>query len=257
MRILMLGDVTAPCGVRYLQEKLWQFRREKKIDFVSVNAENASFIGGADQAAAEALLSAGADVLTGGNHTMQTHSVHTYLEHSDRMLRPLNYPAAVPGCGYTVLDAMGYRVLVLNAMGTVHMDPTLDNPFTAIERVLERMEGHYDFGILDFHAEATGEKYAIGHYFDGKIQIIVGTHTHVPTADEQILPKGSGYVSDLGMCGPSGGILGIKSEVIMHRCRLHLPMHYEVAEGAPVAQGVIFTLNTDSCRVTDVERITF
>lgn len=257
MKILMIGDVTDPSGVQYLKERLWDVRRRYGIDFVAVNAENASFIGGADQVLAETLLEAGADVLTGGNHTMQRLSVHAFLDSDDRMLRPLNYPAAVPGRGYTVLDAQGYRMLVLNAMGTVHMEPTLDSPFYAIDRVLAREEGRYDFAMLDFHAEAAGEKGAIAHYFDGRIQIIAGTHTHVPTADMQILPKGTGFVTDLGMCGPSGGVLGINADVIIERSMLHLPKKYEAATGAVSADGVIFTLDTGSKKVTALERIKF
>ena len=257
MKILMIGDVTDPSGVQYLKERLWDVRRRYGIDFVAVNAENASFIGGADQVLAETLLEAGADVLTGGNHTMQRLSVHALLDSDERMLRPLNYPAAVPGRGYTILDAQGYRMLVLNAMGTVHMEPTLDSPFYAIDRVLAREEGRYDFAMLDFHAEAAGEKGAIAHYFDGRIQIIAGTHTHVPTADMQILPKGAGFVTDLGMCGPSGGVLGINADVIIERSMLHLPKKYEAATGAVSADGVIFTLDTGSKKVTAVERIKF
>ena len=257
MKILMVGDVTDPSGVQYLKERLWQERKRHGIDFVAVNAENASFIGGADQILAETLLEAGADVLTGGNHTMQRLSIHSFLENDARMLRPLNYPAAVPGRGYTVLDAQGYRVLVLNAMGVVHMEPTLDNPFYAIDRVLDREEGHYDFAILDFHAEAAGEKGAIAHYFDGRIQIIAGTHTHVPTADQQILPKGTGFVTDLGMCGPTGGVLGINADVIIERSMLHLPKKYEAAEGPVSVDGVIFTLDPSAKRVTAIERIKF
>ncbi len=257
MKILMVGDVTDPSGVEYLKAHLWDVRKQNGIDFAAVNAENASFIGGADPILAETLLDAGADVLTGGNHTMQRLSVHAFLESDDRMLRPLNYPAAVPGRGYTVLDAQGYRVLVLNAMGTVHMEPSLDNPFYAIDRVLAREEGHYDFAILDFHAEAAGEKGALAHYFDGRIQIIAGTHTHVPTADVQILPKGTGFVTDLGMCGPTGGVLGIKADVIIERSMLHLPKKYEAADGPVRAEGVIFTLDTGAKKVVSAERIQF
>ena len=188
---------------------------------------------------------------------MQRISAHAFLERDERMLRPLNYPAAVPGRGYSILDAMGYRMLVLSAMGTVHIEPCLDNPFYAIERVLDREEGHYDFAMLDFHAEAAGEKGAMAHYFDGRIQVIAGTHTHVPTADMQILPRGTGFVTDLGMCGPSGGVLGIDAKVIIERSMLHLPRKYEAATGEVFADGVIFTLDTSSKKITAVERIRF
>ena len=257
MKILAIGDIYGTQGLACAEQRLRRLRDAEGADMVIVNAENVSPANGTDVRGAQALFDAGADVLTGGNHTMQRLSIHSFLENDSRMLRPLNYPAAVPGRGYTVLDAQGYRVLVLNAMGVVHMEPTLDNPFYAIDRVLDREEGHYDFAILDFHAEAAGEKGAIAHYFDGRIQIIAGTHTHVPTADLQILPKGTGFVTDLGMCGPTGGVLGINADVIIERSMLHLPKKYEAAEGPVSVDGVIFTLDPSAKRVTAIERIKF
>ncbi len=257
MNILMLGDVTDIRTVSYLKEKLIGVRRARHIDFVTANAENACFITGANPETAEALLDAGIDVLTGGNHTLQCHSIHPYLEDSLRMLRPVNYPATVPGSGYTIADASGYRMLVINALGVVDMQPVLDNPFTAVDRVLKREEGHYDFAMLDFHAEATGEKVAMGRYLDGRVHIIAGTHTHVPTADHSVLPGGSGYVTDLGMCGPTDGVLGIKTKIILARNVDRMPARFEPAEGDIRAEGVLFTLNTAAGRVEKTERISF
>ena len=173
------------------------------------------------------------------------------------MIRPINFGADAPGSGYTVINASGWRVLVISAMGNVHIEPCLDSPFSYIERALAREEGAYDLAILDIHAEATGEKLAIAHAFDGKIQVIFGTHTHVPTADEQILPKGTGYITDIGMCGESGGILGMDADSVVKRMRSHLPLKFEAAKGAPKADGVIFTLNESTKRVTAIERISF
>ncbi len=257
MNILMLGDVTDLRTVTYLKDKLADLRRAHHIDFVSANAENACFITGANPDTADSLLDAGVDVLTGGNHTLQCHSIHSYLEDSSRMLRPINYPAAVPGTGYTILDAAGYRMLVISALGVVDMQPILDNPFTAVDRVLAREEGHYDFVMLDFHAEATGEKVAMGRYLDGRVHIIAGTHTHVPTADNSVLPGGSGYVTDLGMCGPQDGVLGIKTQVILDRNVHRMPTRFEPAEGDIRAQGVLFSLNTATGRVESTQRISF
>ena len=195
MKILVIGDVTSAGGVAHLEKNLWKYRTEERIDLCIVNAENAGFITGADRTAAERLLSAGADCLTGGNHTLRNHSVYSYLDDSKNMLRPINFGDTAPGAGYTILDAAGYRALIISAMGNVGIQPTLDSPFGYIDRLLAREEGRYDFAILDIHAEATGEKLAIAHAYDGKINVIFGTHTHVPTADEQILPNGTGYIS--------------------------------------------------------------
>ena len=256
MRILTLGDVTDPRAVTYLEEHLWAFRRAEKIDFTVLNAENAGFITGPGPEDAMRLLKAGADVLTGGNHTLQKKALHPLLEEDARLLRPVNYPAEVPGVGYTILPANGYRMLVINALGRVEMEP-IDCPFHAIDRILEREQGQYDFSILDFHAEATGEKVGMGRYLDGRVHIIFGTHTHVPTADEQVLPHGTGYITDVGMCGVANGVLGIASEGILQRFLTRLPERYQPAEGPIAAQGAIFTLSESTGRVTSVRRVTF
>ena len=171
------------------------------------------------------------------------------------MLRPVNFGDSAPGRGYTVLDCMGYRMLVISAMGNVHIEPVLDSPFVYIDRVLSEMKGKYDFSILDIHAEATGEKLAVAHAYDGKINVIFGTHTHVQTADAGILPKGTGYITDVGMCGESGGILGMDAERVVLRMRSHLPHPFKVASGAPVADGVVFELDTSTGNVCGVKPI--
>ncbi len=257
MKILVIGDVTSPRGVEHLEKRLWQMRDSHGIDLCIVNAENASFITGASPEMAEQILSAGADCLTGGNHTLRNKATYGFLDREDRMLRPINFGSEAPGSGYTILDCMGYRVMVISAMGTVHIDPVLNSPFDAIERVLSREEGRYDIAVLDIHAEATGEKLAIAHAFDGRIQVIFGTHTHVPTADEQILPRGTGYITDIGMCGESGGILGMDAGLVVERMRTHLPLRFEAASGEPVAYGAIFTVDESKRRVTDVTRVKF
>ncbi len=257
MKILVIGDVTSAGGIAHLEKNLWKFRSEESIDLCIVNAENAGFITGADSEAAERLLSAGADCLTGGNHTLRNRSVYSYLDDSRTMLRPINFGDTAPGAGYTILDAAPYRVLVISAMGNVGIQPTLDSPFGYIDRLLSRESGSYDLAILDIHAEATGEKLAIAHAYDGRINVIFGTHTHVPTADEQILPNGTGYITDVGMCGESGGILGMDVESTVLRMRTHLTPRFTAASGKVVADGAIFTLDTASGRVTDVRRVKF
>ena len=257
MKILCIGDVTSPGGVKHLEENLWRIRKEYAIDFCVVNAENASVVSTCSVQQALTLLSAGADVLTGGNHTLRSRGIYSLLDNESRLLRPLNYPTDVPGAGYGIYDGAGYRILVINAMGTVYIDPTLDSPYPYIDRVLAREEGHYDFAVLDFHAEASGEKVAMGYAYDGKIQVVFGTHTHVQTADECILPHGTGYITDIGMCGESGGVLGMNPEGVVKRMRQKLPIPFVPADGHVVANGVIFTLDYATGRVTDVRRISF
>lgn len=257
MKILVIGDVTSPSGVEHLYKNLWRVRREEGIDFCVVNGENASFITGISPVLADKLLQAGADVITGGNHTLRNSQVLDYLDDSREVLRPVNFGESAPGKGYTILDACGYRMLVINAMGNVHIEPVLDNPYSYIDAVLEKEDGKYDFSILDIHAEATGEKLAIGYAYDGKINVIFGTHTHVPTADEIILPLGTGYISDVGMCGESGGVLGMEAESVIARMKSRLGNKFKIASGACKANGVIFTLDTTSRQCTKIERIVF
>ncbi len=255
LRIMSVGDVTSPSAARALADRLWEIRRAHRVDFVAVNAENAGTVIGPSPEIAKLLLDKGADCLTGGNHTLQATAFHAMLESDGRVLRPLNYPPEAPGTGYTVQDAKGYRLLIVNAMGRVHMEPPLDSPFTAIERVLAREEGNYDLAILDIHAEATGEKLALAMHFDGRFSAIYGTHTHVPTADLTLLPKGTGYVSDIGMCGARGGILGINAEMVIRRFLTALPTRLSAAEGELYADAVIFDVDERTGRATALERL--
>jgi len=257
LKILVIGDVTSQKGLEHLKRNLWKFRKENGIDFCVVNGENASFVTGISPEGAEELLRAGADCITGGNHTMQNRAAYTYLDETKEILRPINFGDSAPGRGYTILDCNGYRMLVISAMGNIHIEPVLDNPFGFIDRVLKEENGNYDFSILDIHAEATGEKLAIGYGYDGEINVIFGTHTHVKTADLQILPEGTGYITDLGMCGESGGVIGMDSACVVEKMRTRLPKKFVAALGAPLADGAIFTLDTTSGKVTEVLSIKF
>ncbi len=257
MRILAIGDVTSPKGIDHLYANLWKFRKENRIDFCIVNAENAGLITGVSPSGADTLFSAGADCLSGGNHTLKNRSVLTYLDDNEAILRPINFGAEAPGHGYCILDADGYKILVINAMGNINIDPVLDNPYSYIDKALEREAGNYDIAVLDIHAEATGEKAAIGYAYDGKISVIFGTHTHVPTCDEIILPLGSGYISDIGMCGESGGVLGMEPTIVVKKMRTRQPMKFEPAHGVCVATGAIFDVDTSTGKVRNIERIRF
>lgn len=257
MNILVIGDVTSPSGIEHLKKNLWRIRDKNKIDFCIVNGENASFVTGISPELADILFKSGADVISGGNHTLKNRAVYTYLDDNRAILRPINFGDGAPGHGYVITDAAGYRMLVINALGNVHIEPTLDSPYAYIDKLLVEESGNYDFAILDIHAEATGEKVAVGYAYDGKINIVFGTHTHVQTADEKILPQGTGYITDVGMCGESGGVLGMDPSCVVERMRTHLPHKFIASEGACEANGVIFTLDTSSGKTTEIRRITF
>lgn len=255
-RVLCLGDVVGPEGVAYLRGHLWEVRKEYGIDLAVVNGENADPGNGISAASADLLLAAGADVITSGNHIWQKKDMRDYLDNSEFILRPANYPDLNPGKGYALIDAGGARVLVMNVQGTAFMEPLAD-PFETVEKILARTAGKYDYAVLDVHAEATSEKLALGRYFDGRIQVIVGTHTHVATADERILPGGSGYVTDLGMCGSENGILGVATDCILERMRFKMPVKFLLAEGNVRAHGCVFGINAQNMCVNFVKRVEF
>ena len=257
MRILALGDVVGHVAIEYLADKLWAFRSKEKIDFCVANGENATEIRGISAADAESLLDTGVDLITLGNHAFGMKDIYSYLDANEHcIIRPANYPTDAPGVGYTVCDVNGWRVLCINVSGRVYLDP-LASPFDTVDRILEREDGRYDVALLDIHAEATSEKLALGRYFDGRIQVLFGTHTHVPTADEQILPHGSGYITDLGMCGPTDGILGTDADAVIHRFRTLMPSRFSVASGDVKAQGVIFDVDEGAKKVRSVKRVVF
>jgi metallophosphoesterase (TIGR00282 family) len=244
MKILALGDIVGPKSVEELGKKLWNYRKENKIDFVVANGENASRGNGLDPDSAQSILDYGVDVITGGNHIWQKNSLRDFLDSNKNIVRPANFPSSSAGNGYTIVDCMGYKLLVINVSGTIYME-SLSCPFDAVEKILEKEQGNYDVSILDVHAEATSEKYALARCFDGKINVIFGTHTHVPTADNQILPGGSGYITDLGMCGPKNSILGVKSEIIIEKLRTKMPIRFEFDEQDIVFSGAIFDVDVD------------
>ena len=258
MRILTLGDIVGTRTIDYLQRNLWQIRREHHIDATIANGENTSEIRGLSAHDAAALLDTGIDLITLGNHAFGMRDIYSYLENETRVIRPANYPPVAPGAGYAILNVDGWRILCINVCGRVYMDP-LASPFDTVDRILSREAGAYDFSVMDIHAEATSEKLALAYYFDGRVQVMFGTHTHVPTADAQILSGGSGYVTDLGMCGPRNSILGVKSEIIIEKLRSKMPARFEFAEGDIMFNGVIFDVETNGNKTTvnSVKRVEF
>ena len=256
MKILAIGDVVGKHSVDHLKNKLWDLRNDLKADFVVVNGENASDIYGIDENEAKTLLSAGADVITLGNHAFGRKSIFAMLSDSESIIRPANYPPLAPGGGYTVINICGWRILCINVMGTAFME-SLACPFATVDKILDREKGSYDIAIMDIHAESTSEKISLARYFDGKINVMFGTHTHVQTADEQILPLGSGYITDVGMVGPVNGIIGASPEAVIERARTKISSRLTVADGDIRAYGALFELNDDTKMVTRVTRIVF
>ncbi|MBQ8398193.1 MAG: YmdB family metallophosphoesterase [Clostridia bacterium] len=253
MKILALGDIVGVRMVEQLSRELWAMRKRLGVDCVVANGENATDIHGLSREDAERLLDGGVDLLTSGNHIWGKRDLVPLLEEESRVLRPANYPPAAPGSGYATIDVCGWRMLCINVMGTVFTDQLAD-PFDTVEKILARESGSYDLALLDIHAEATAEKLALARVFDGRINIIFGTHTHVQTADECILPRGTGYITDLGMCGPTDGILGTDAEAVIRKFRTHMPQKFTPAQGKLQLQGALFELD-GAMKVKKVERV--
>lgn len=257
MKILAIGDIVGGIAIDYLAKNLNKFARENKVDFIIANGENASEIKGLSRKDAEAIFNAGVDFITLGNHAFGKRDIYSFLDENEhRIIRPANYPASAPGSGYSIVRIDGYKVLILNVLGTMFMTP-LNSPFEVIDTALERERGNFDFAILDIHAEATSEKQAIARYFDGRISIMFGTHTHVQTADEGTLPLGSAYITDIGMAGPMNSILGTKVETIIDRFIMQTPQYFTVADGGVKVHGAIFDINPDNKKINSVTRIKF
>ena len=256
MKILAIGDIVGTRSVDYLSDRLFRVKNELGIDFVVANAENATEIHGVSSKEALDVLEAGVDVITLGNHTYGRRDICELLSTDAKIIRPANYPPLVPGAGHIITETLGYRILCINVLGTVFME-ALACPFATVENVLDAEKGNYDISILDIHAESTSEKIALARYFDGRINIIFGTHTHVTTADEQILPRGSGYITDLGMSGPVNGVLGTDAATVIEKMRTKMPARFTVADGEIKACGAIFELDPVSKRVKSVSRVKF
>ena len=257
MKILAIGDIVGGIAIDYLEKNLSRFVNENKVDFVIANAENASEIKGLSRRDAEALYNIGVDFITLGNHAFGKRDIYSFLDDNEhRIIRPANFPASAPGSGYTLINIDGYKVLIMNVLGTMFMNP-INSPFEAIDVALERESGNFDFAILDIHAEATSEKLAIARYFDGRIAIMFGTHTHVQTADECVLPMGSAYITDLGMAGPENSILGTKVEAIIDRFIMQTPQYFTVADGGVKVHGAIFDIDPSNSKIKSVKRVKF
>ena len=252
LRILAIGDVVGMPGLSFLEKRLRPVRRHYGADFCIVNGENAAMVG-LTPAQAEQLLDAGADVVTLGNHSFGNRAICNMLDDSEYLLRPANLAPQLPGRGVGLYETGAGTLAVVNLIGRCGMDFGPDNPFLQVERILKKLETRLI--VLDFHAEATSEKLAMGYLLDGRVSAVWGTHTHVPTADDRVLPKGTGYQTDLGMTGPRESVLGVRPEQSIATFRGDLGSRYEPADGPCVMQGCLFTIDADSGRCTATQRI--
>lgn len=250
INILAIGDVVAKSGLDFLCRRLRSVMERKGVHFTVVNGENAAMLG-LTPAQAEAIFDAGADVITLGNHAWNKRDIIDYMEHSPNIIRPLNFAPQVPGRGYTLVERDFGTVLVANLIGRCDMDFGPDNPFLAADRLLAEKQA--TITLVDFHAEATSEKLAMGYYLDGRVSAVWGTHTHVQTSDIQILPKGTGYVTDLGMTGPARSVLGVRPEQSINMFLGNPRERFEAAPGDCKMECAVFTIDTETGLTTEAE----
>ena len=251
-RVLAVGDVCGGAGLRWLDKRLRQLKRQHQIDFCVVNGENTAGVGITPQQL-RALYDAGADVVTLGNHSYRCREIAGVLDEDPYVLRPANDSPLFPGCGLGVYDSKAGPVAVLNLIGRCDMPFGPDNPFHTADRLLKGLDTRLI--LVDFHAEASSEKRAMGFYLDGRVSAVWGTHTHVPTADDELLPKGTGYVTDLGMTGPRNSVLGVRPDQSITHFRGGMNTRFESAGGPCKLEGVIFTIDTATGLCRGTERI--
>jgi 2',3'-cyclic-nucleotide 2'-phosphodiesterase len=255
VRILFLGDVVGRSARRAIRQDLRALRRRLAIDFVIANGENAAGGRGLDPESTEELLDAGVDVLTSGNHIWQHRSILAVIEREPRLIRPENFPPGNPGRGFTVVGSgSGVSVGVVNLIGRAFMG-SYDCPFRAADRALEELRGKAGVVLVDMHAEATAEKAAMGWYLAGRVAAVVGSHTHVQTADERVLPGGTAYLTDAGMCGPIDSVIGMRREEVIERFLNQRPVHFDVAKGPVVLQGAVIDVDPGTGRATAISRV--
>jgi len=254
MKIMMIGDIYGEPGRVAALKLLPRLREQHHVDFTVVNVENAAGGFGVTAQIAESFLDIGIDVLTTGNHVWDKKEIIPFIVKENRLLRPANYPAGTPGTGYITVKAGPYRVTVMNLMGRVFMHP-IDCPFRKAEAVLESAGGETPIRLVDFHCEATSESIAMGWWLDGKVSAVVGTHRHVQTADERVLPGGTAYITDLGMTGPTDGVIGVDREQILQRFLTQMPIRFETAKGPVAVHGVVITVDPETGRASAIERL--
>ena len=253
MNLLFIGDIVGRTGRRVLKENLTNIIKENDINFVIANGENSAGGVGITKNVYEELLSYGIDVITLGNHAWAKKEVFSFIDNANRMVRPANYPEQTPGNPYIIINKFGINIAVINMCGRVYME-CIECPFKTIESIVLKIEDKADIIILDFHGEVTSEKVAMGWFLDGRITAVLGTHTHIQTADERILPNGTAYITDVGMTGPKNSVLGVKKEIIINKFLTGLPNKFEIEEDEGQLNSVLLNID-DDFRVNRITRL--
>lgn len=254
MNVLMVGDVYGEPGRAAVQKLLPKIRQEHQIDFTVVNVENAAGGFGVTPQLARGFLEQGADVMTSGNHIWDKKDIVEYIGKENLLLRPANYPVGTPGAGYITLKAGPHRVTVINLMGRVFMHP-IDCPFRKADEILAEIGKETPNILVDMHCEATSESVAMGWYLNGRVSAVVGTHRHVQTADERVLPGGTAYITDLGLTGPTDGVIGVDRDQIIQRFLTQMPIRFETAKGPVKLHAVVIAIDGETGRATSIQRL--
>lgn len=249
IKVLFLGDVIGKPGRKAVEK----FIKDSSADFIIINGENLAGGIGITPLVAQEMLSCGVDLITTGNHVWKKKEMIPFLMEEQRVLRPLNYPSGTPGFGHCVINKNGKKLCVVNLEGRVFMAP-LDCPFRAVNNLLQELDKNIPV-LVDFHAEATSEKIALGWYLDGRVAAVLGTHTHVQTADERVMPKGTGYITDAGMTGPADSVIGMEKSVVLKKFVTQLPQRFEVGKDDIEVQGVLLTLESQGNHCISIERV--
>lgn len=254
MKILAVGDIVGENGLKKLKELLPTIIENESIDFVIVNAENCSGGMGLTIKDFNTLQSMRIDAITMGNHTWGKKDIFAFID-NPKLLRPANYSKGVPGKGYNIFECNNKKIAVINLIGRTDMNVLSENPFTIAEELINKLKNEADIIVVDFHAEATAEKIAMKHFLDGKVSIIFGTHTHVPTADEEVTDHGTGYITDIGMTGPKNSVIGMDAKASIKRFVTSLPERYKLAQGQVELNGCVFEINDETCKTVKAYRI--
>ena len=261
--MLAIGDVVGEGGVEWIKKNLWRVRSEYKVDFAVANGENCAKGNGIDAASAKAMLDGGVDVITTGNHVWRQRDIYPFLDECPYILRPANFPPECPGRGYAVVKLGGYKILFVNLMGSMYMEPGLACPFMTAQSIVERERGSFDFAAADFHAEATSEKAAMGAYLDGmaatlapaRFAAVFGTHTHVQTSDARVLANGAGFITDLGMTGPRDSVIGVNTEAALKKFITKMPVQFKTSDNPVVFEGALFRIVLPEFKSVAVEAV--
>jgi metallophosphoesterase (TIGR00282 family) len=255
MRILILGDVVGRPARRAVRDLVPSLIKQEELDLVVANAENSAGGMGVDIKSAKELLSAGVNVLTSGNHIWKKKEIYPYLDEHGHLLRPANFPAGAPGKGWYVWQHNGFSALVINLQGRVFMPNHVEDPFRCVDEILAQHKAQAPVVIVDMHAEATSEKNAMGWYLDGRASVVFGTHTHIQTADERVLPGGTAYITDVGMCGPFDSVIGMEKETVIRGFLTQLPRQFTVSEDNVVLQGIVVDVNEATGKAREIRRL--